>query len=417
VKIRSNLAIFVASQALLGSWNAAIAQADCRYEDGVFPEEWTLPFPAFRVIGPLYAVGTADLGVFLLAGDEGHILINTGLADSAAPIRENIESLGFRLEDVRVLLNMQSHWDHAAALAEMKQLTGAEMWATEKDARVLESGGAADPHFGNCSASRYAPVAVDRIISDGQLLEMGTLRLKVHLHPGHTEGSSSYSMTVHENDRDYEVLIANIATINQGKRLVNEPTYPGVAEDFAETFMKQKALKVDVWVAAHGSHYSLSKKYKPGQAYSPDTFVDPDGYLRTVEQREQIYLQQIKDEQAQNFAVPVSLLHEYAADNTRFTLFDARTSEEYAVAHIAGAASLPYQTLDDNMSLLPADKDELIVVYCKTSARAGMLKDLLDDLGYTDVRILRPAQIHWSEHTAEFEYPVESSESDQGESN
>jgi len=109
---------------------------------------WTRPFPGHRVIGNLYAVGTYDLAVFLITSDDGHILINTGLDDSTSLIRANIESLGFRLEDVEILLQMQSHWDHTAALAEIKEITGAEMWATEADAPVLEDGGFSDPHFG-----------------------------------------------------------------------------------------------------------------------------------------------------------------------------------------------------------------------------------------------------------------------------
>jgi len=94
------------------------------------PDGWARPFPGHRVIGNLYAVGTYDLAVFLVTSDEGHFLINTGLEDSIPLIRENIESLGFRLEDVRVLLQMQAHWDHTAALAQIKEAVGAEMWAT-----------------------------------------------------------------------------------------------------------------------------------------------------------------------------------------------------------------------------------------------------------------------------------------------
>ena len=96
------------------------------------PADWTEPFPGHRVIGNLYAVGTAGLGVFLITSDEGHILINTGLENSTPLIRENIESVGYRLEDVRILLTMQAHRDHTAALAEIMEITGAEMWATER---------------------------------------------------------------------------------------------------------------------------------------------------------------------------------------------------------------------------------------------------------------------------------------------
>lgn len=257
-------------------------------------EAWSRPFPGHRVIGNLYAVGTYDLSVFLLTSDQGHILINTGLEDSTAQIRANIESLGFRLEDVRILLIQQSHWDHTAALAEIKEITGAEMWALADDARVLEDGGFSDPHFGGRES--FKPVSVDKIISEGDLIELGEIRLRVYEHAGHTEGSSSYSMRVNEAGRDYNVLIANMGTINAGKKLLVDPTYPGVAEDFADTYRRQKAMDVDVWVAAHGGQYGLHDKYKVGQAYSPDTFVDPDGFLAAVERLEQRYLEQLAEE-------------------------------------------------------------------------------------------------------------------------
>lgn len=260
------------------------------------PADWSEPFPGHRVIGNLYAVGTAGLSVYLITSDDGHILINTGMEDSTPLIRENIESMGYRLEDVRILLTMQAHWDHTAALAEIKEIAGAEMWATEGDGRVLEDGGFSDPHFGGRVS--FEPVEVDRIISDGEIIELGDIRLRVHHHPGHTEGSSSYSMQVTEDGRDYNVVVANMGTINDGKRLVVDPTYPGVADDFARTYAAQKAMDVDVWVAAHGGQYGLLDKYQPGQEYSPDTFVDPEGFLAEIERLEQIYEDHVAAERA-----------------------------------------------------------------------------------------------------------------------
>lgn len=261
---------------------------------GAQPEGWTRPFPGHRVIGNLYAVGTYDLGVFLITSEDGHILINTALEDSATLIRDNMESLGFRLEDIKILLTMQAHWDHTAALAEIKQLAGAEMWATAGDAPVLDDGGFSDPHFGGRVSFR--PVKVDRIIADGEVITLGSTRLTVIETPGHTAGSSSYSMTVREDGQDFRVVIANMGTINQGKKLVVDPTYPGVAEDFAKTFRRQKAMEIDVWVAAHGSQYGLHDKYRPGQAYDPDTFVDPEGFLAAVERLESLYQKQLEAE-------------------------------------------------------------------------------------------------------------------------
>ena len=257
-------------------------------------ENWTRPFEGHRVVGNLYHVGTYDLACFLITSAEGHILINTGMDSSTPLLRENIESLGFRMEDVKILLTMQAHWDHTAALAEIKQITGAQMWATGGDAPILEDGGMSDPHFGG--KVNFPPVEVDRRIQDGETIELGETRLTVVSTPGHTIGSVSYTMKVREGGRGYEVVIANMGTINPGGRLVDRPIYPGVAEDFAETFRKQKELPCDIWVAAHGSQYNLHRKYKAGDAYDPEAFVDPEGYLSTVERYEKLYLEQLEAE-------------------------------------------------------------------------------------------------------------------------
>ena len=105
-------------------------------------------------------------------------------------------------------------------------------------------------------------------------------------------------MQVQERRRNYNVVIANMGTINSGKKLVVDPTYPGVSDDFAETFRKQKALDIDVWVAAHGSQYGLHGKYEAGQEYQPETFVDPDGFLAAVERLEKLYLEQVAEERS-----------------------------------------------------------------------------------------------------------------------
>jgi metallo-beta-lactamase class B len=242
----------------------------------------------------LYGVGMLDLSVFLITSDEGHILINTGLADSTEVIRRNIESLGFRLEDVSILLTMQAHWDHTAAIAEIKQIADAEVWATAKDARVLEDGGFSDAHFGGRES--FDPVEVDRILKQDEIITLGDLRITVHEHPGHTEGSSSYSFKVTEDGRTYDVAIANMGTVNPGKQLVIEPTYSGVAVDFATTYNRQKQMNVDIWVAAHASQYNMHEKYTPGQPYSPNTFVDPMGFIKAIERLETAYLEVIADE-------------------------------------------------------------------------------------------------------------------------
>ena len=258
------------------------------------PPAWVTNHEPFRIVGNLYGVGGQDLAVYFISSDAGHILINTAAQGSIKHISANIESLGFSIDDVKILLSMQSHFDHTADLAKIRELTGAKMYATRRDAPILEDGGFSDPHFGGLETFR--PVTVDKIVEDGEIIEIGNTRLKVHYHPGHTEGSSSYSMEVRENGKTYKVLIANMGTINPGKRMILDPTYPGVAEDFDYTYNDQKNIEVDIWVAAHKSQYGFDKKYQRGQPYNPETFVDPDGFIDAIETLEIAYIQQVNSE-------------------------------------------------------------------------------------------------------------------------
>ena len=273
------------------SYNDKLKEALPNFE---IPATWQRSHPPFRIIGNVYGVGGFDLASYLITSPDGHILINTGIEGSIDDISANIDALGYDIADVKILLSMQSHFDHTADLARIAEETGAKMYATAPDARVLEDGGFSDPHFGGLETFR--PIKVDKIVSDGEVIELGVIKLMVHYHPGHTEGSSSYAMAVQENGKTYNVLIANMGTINAGKKLVVEPTYPGVAEDFAYTYRTQKAMPVDIWVAAHKSQYGFYYKYDRAKPYSPETFVDPEGFVDAVENLEAIYRVQRRQE-------------------------------------------------------------------------------------------------------------------------
>jgi metallo-beta-lactamase class B len=257
--------------------------------------DWTKPFPAHRVAGNVYYVGTYDLACFLITTPAGNILINTGVDGSAPMIASSIESLGFKVKDIKILLTTQAHYDHVAAMAEMKRITGARMLASEGDAPVLEDGGKSDPLF-TAPEYRLAPVKVDGRIKDGQKISLGGTELIAYSHPGHTRGSVSYALTVAENGRNYRVLIANIGSINPGTILIGNKKYPQIADDYAKTFREQKMLECDIFLSSHASQYQLHDKWKPGQAYSPDTFVDPEGYKAAVGRAETAYLEWLAKE-------------------------------------------------------------------------------------------------------------------------
>jgi metallo-beta-lactamase class B len=264
--------------------------------------DWKRPFAPHRIVGNVYYVGGWDLASFLIVSPNGHALINTGIAGLGATIAKSIAELGFKVQDVHWLLTTQAHNDHVEGMAEMKRLTGARMLATAPDAVTLEDGGKSDFHFG--SDYWYPPVKVDQRIADGEVLNLGGVAITVHVHAGHTKGSASYSLTVHEGNRDYRVLIANIGSINPGVRLVGNAKYPEIADDYARTFERQKQLPCDVFLASHAGQYGLHEKYTPGMPYSPDRFVDPEGYRKAVAGAEAAYRKQLAAERAEDGAKP-----------------------------------------------------------------------------------------------------------------
>jgi metallo-beta-lactamase class B len=283
---------------LRGAWIGLVFAISILGQPATIPESWTRPLTPHRIIGNIYYVGTYDLTSFLITTAQGHILINTGLADSTPLIRKNIEDLGFKFADIKILLTTQAHFDHVAAMAEVQRLTGAKMVATVRDTPALKDGGKSDFLMGPNSASWFTPVKVDGAIKDGQKITLGGAELTAHLHPGHTPGSVSYTTSIAEGGKTYRVLIANLPNINPGTVLVGNPKYPEIVQDFEHTIAAQKAMSCDVFLASHAQHYGLHDKYKPGDPYNPERFVDPAGYRAAVERYEKAFRQQLEKERA-----------------------------------------------------------------------------------------------------------------------
>jgi metallo-beta-lactamase class B len=256
--------------------------------------KWSQAYEPFRIVGNLYYVGTYDLACYLLVTPAGNILINTGLATSAPMIRENIKSLGFKVSDTKILLTTQAHYDHVAAMAEIKRLTGAKLMVEKEDAGVLKDGGKSDYALGGTGTS-YEPVKPDQLLQGGDRITLGGMQLVLLHHPGHTKGSSSYLFDVNDGDKSYKVLIANMPTIVTNQRFSDINTYPRVAEDYAYTFDSMKKLSFDLWLASHASQFGLHEKHKPRDKYNPKAFSDRKGYDAALSELENVYKLKIKN--------------------------------------------------------------------------------------------------------------------------
>ncbi|WLT31873.1 subclass B3 metallo-beta-lactamase [Geothrix sp. PMB-07] len=245
------------------------------------PAEWSKPYPAHRIAENVCYVGTAELGCYLITGSQGHILINTGLADSPPLIMASLRTLKIPPKDIRVLLTNQAHFDHVGGFAEMQKLTGAKVWATAADAPLLRDGGVSDPG----GLSRFKAVKVDRVLKDGEVITLGDLSLTVIATPGHTPGSVSYLMTVQGHGQKKTLLFVNLPTVVMP---LNNAKYPSIVKDLETSFVRLKALRPDFWVAAHASQCGLAEKHAAGN------YEDPAGYAKAVAECEADFLAKLR---------------------------------------------------------------------------------------------------------------------------
>ena len=261
--------------------------------------DWTNPFPPYRVIGNIYYVGSQGLAAYLITTPQGNILINSNLEKSVPMIRESIEKLGFKFSDTKILLISHAHWDHCSGSAAIKELTGAKYMVMDADVPEIEAGGKGNFQYGDNPTSRYQPTKVDRALHDGDEVRLGGTVLVAHLTPGHTKGTTTWTMKVADGGKTYNVVIIGSPNVNAGYKLVNNVLYPQIASDYARMFQVLKALPCDVFLGAHGNYYGMEEKYARMKEGAANPFIDPDGYKSYVAEREQTFLAELaKQKQA-----------------------------------------------------------------------------------------------------------------------
>lgn len=172
-------------------------------------DEWDKPGPPFRIFGNSYYVGTCGITAILITGREGHVLIDGGTEAGAASIAANIESLGFAVKDVKVLLHSHEHFDHVAGLAKLQDLSGAQLLASQQAAPVLRTGVAAhdDPQAG--MHDDFPKARVDKVIQDGETVKLGELSLTPIATPGHTPGALTWKWQSCEKDRCLSIVYSD----------------------------------------------------------------------------------------------------------------------------------------------------------------------------------------------------------------
>jgi metallo-beta-lactamase class B len=242
-----------------------------------------LPFEPRRIVSNIYYVGSNLISSFLIVTPAGHILLDTGPIEMLPQVIANIEKLGFKPQEVKLLLNGHGHFDHCGGFAEFKRRTGATLVASKLDGELMARGGKGDFFWGDDLA--YEPVRPDRAISDGDSVELGGLRLTAHLTPGHTKGCTSWSMRVKDAGKNYEVLFLCGLTASLYK-LTNNDKYSNIVEDERNTLRKLRGMHADVMLASHGFYFDLAGKVARQKDGSPNRFVDPGELGRHVTETE-----------------------------------------------------------------------------------------------------------------------------------
>jgi metallo-beta-lactamase class B len=237
---------------------------------------WNATQAPFRIYGSTYYVGVRGLSSILITSDRGHILIDGDLPESVPKIAASIRALGFRVEDVKLILNSHVHFDHAGGIAGLQKLSGAKVAAGAPSAKVLKAGrsGPDDPQFGQLRA--IPRVNRVQVIKDGETLRVGPLEVTAHLTPGHTTGGTSWSWKSCEEARCLHIAyVDSLAPVSSDTFLfTRNATYPNVLKDFEQSFATVSALPCDILLTPHPEASELWSRLERREHGDADALVD-----------------------------------------------------------------------------------------------------------------------------------------------
>jgi metallo-beta-lactamase class B len=302
--------LLAAALILTAATGAYGAPALLRLQTTITNKEWLMPFPGFKIVGNVYYVGTYDLGCYLIDTGAGLILINTGIMGSYPLIKENIEKLGFKTGDIKIITSTHGHSDHVGDIALFeKDAPAAKMYMSDRDTPTLESGGNVDYRRPEGRGGYvYDPIRVDVKTKPGDHIKLGNTDMTVLQAYGHTPGATTFNFKVTDAGKTYNVYIVNMDGINAGVKLLGSPAYPTIVEDFKNTLAIQATYTPDIWLSSHAGQFDLHKVYKPGDAYNPARFGDLGAYKAKIAGYQAAYEKQLAEERAAATSVTPSTL-------------------------------------------------------------------------------------------------------------
>lgn len=269
-------------------------------------DEWNQPQAPFRLHGDSYYVGVQGLSAILIKTSAGLILLDAGLPQSAPLIEDNIRSLGFRVEDVKLIVNSHAHYDHAGGIARIQRVSGAEVAASASGAEALMAGRPVpdDPQYGvDGSTGLFPKVAKVRIVKDLETLRVGDTLVTAHLTPGHTPGSTSWTWSSCVDGTCLNMVYADSLTALSldGFRYTGDAHHPDLSAAFERSIDKVGALPCDIMVSTHPGASGLLEKLA-GRAGSPDVdpFVDKESCSRYADGARRRLSERLKTERNPN---------------------------------------------------------------------------------------------------------------------
>lgn len=240
--------------------------------------DWYAPQEPFAVYGNTYYVGTGGISAVLITSPAGHILIDVGAPKSPPQIVESIRQLGFKVEDIRYILNSHAHHDHAGGIAELQKLSGATVLASPASAELISSGqpDKTDPQLPDLVP--MTPVGKIRVIHDGEVVKFGPLALTAHFTPGHTKGGTSWTWQSTENGRVANMVYADSLFARSGDvvRFSDNPGYPDAKATVEKSIAMVESFKCDVLVAGHPELGGLWERKAKQPVLGNAAFIDRD---------------------------------------------------------------------------------------------------------------------------------------------
>jgi metallo-beta-lactamase class B len=271
--------LFVLSGAMAAASGSSAMKPDPPKKCGQC-DEWNAAQEPFRVFGNTYYVGVAGLSSVLVVSDKGLILLDGGLTQSAPRIDASIRKLGFRTEDVRLIVNSHAHFDHAGGIAALQRVSGARVAASASGARAILAGQppADDPQHGFGPGGYFPSVKPVSVVADGETLRVGDVGITAHLTPGHTPGSTTWTWRSCEGARCVDVVYADSLNpvVAPGFRFTGDAAHPSIEAAFRRSIATVAGLPCDVFLAVHPGYSGLEEKLRRRQEQpGSEPFVDP----------------------------------------------------------------------------------------------------------------------------------------------